>query len=70
MDSLKLLRERRLMTQEDLAEAAGVGIATISRFETGKVKPSLRTIRALAKPLRISAEELYDLVTSQQQRLL
>ena len=70
MDGLKALRERRLMTQEELARASGVGIATISRLETGKVKPSLKTIRTLAKPLGISAEELYDLLALRQQRLL
>ena len=70
MDDLKALRERRLLTQGDLAAAAGVGIATISRVETGRVKPSLRTIRALAKPLGMSAEEMYDLLLSRQQRLL
>lgn len=70
MDGLKSLRERRLLTQEDLAVAAGVGIATISRVETGKVRPSLRTIRALAGPLGMTAEELYNLLMLRQQLLL
>lgn len=70
MDGFKALREKRLMTQEDLAGASGVGVATISRLETGKVRPSLRTIRALAQPLGVSAETLYELLMSRQQRLL
>lgn len=70
MNGVKALRERRLMTQEELAAASGVGVATISRLETGKVKPSVKTIRALAKPLGMAPEELYELLVARQQRLL
>lgn len=70
MNTLKALRQKHLMTQEELALSSGVGIATLSRIETGKVKPSLRTIRALAKALDMSPEEMRGLLLSDQARLL
>jgi len=70
MNGLKALREKRVITQEELSSASGVGIATISRLETGRVKPSIKTTRALAKALGISPEELRELLVLEQQRLL
>ena len=51
---LKQVRERRVMTQEELATAAGVPVVTISRIEnghTGEPRPS--TVRKLAKALSV-----------------
>jgi len=70
MNGLKALREKRVITQEELSSASGVGVATISRLETGRVKPSIKTIRALARALGISPEELRGLLVLEQQRLL
>ena len=69
MNGLKALRDKRVISQEELSSASGVGVATISRLETGRVKPSIKTIRALAKALNISPEELHGLLMSEQQRL-
>lgn len=70
MNGLKTLREKRLMTQEELATASRIGVATISRIETGKVKASIKTMRALAQTLGMSPEELYEVLVSRQQHLL
>ncbi|MEE8469991.1 MAG: helix-turn-helix transcriptional regulator [Dehalococcoidia bacterium] len=70
MNSLRLLRQKQLLTQRELAVASGVGIATISRVEAGRVKPSLRTIRALARALDVNPEEMRELLLSRQARLL
>ncbi len=70
MNGLKMLREKLLMTQRELAQASGVGVATISRIEAGRVEPSLRTIRALARTLQRSPEEMRELLLSRQARLL
>jgi transcriptional regulator with XRE-family HTH domain len=70
MNGLKALREKRVITQEELSGASGVGVATISRLETGRVKASIKTIRALAKALGMSPEELRELLVLEQQRLL
>lgn len=44
------LRKQRLsagLLQEDVADKVGVSVFTISRFETGKRKPSEKTLRKL-----------------------
>lgn len=48
------LKERRQalgISQVDLAEMAGIGIATVKSIECGKANPSLRTVEALAEVL-------------------
>ncbi len=70
MNGLKTLRERRLVTQKELAKAAGVSVPTISRLETESVRPSIRTIRALAKALDMNPEQVRDLLLSKQQQLM
>lgn len=56
--TLKRLRKLRAMSQDELAEASGVGRATISRLERGKGSAHGRTIRALAETLGIEPSEL------------
>ena len=57
-DRLRDLRKRRLLTQEQLAERSGVGIATIVRVERNQVEPRGSTIRKLAEALSVDPEEL------------
>ncbi len=57
-DRLRDLRKRRLLTQEQLAERSGVGVATIIRVERNQVEPQGSTIRKLAEALDIEPEEL------------
>jgi transcriptional regulator with XRE-family HTH domain len=58
MSNLKKLREERLLTQEELAEKVGVTPLTISRWENSKRKPRLKSIRKLAKVLKVDAKDL------------
>ena len=69
-NGLRTLRQNQMMTQRELATASGVGIATISRIEAGRVRASLRTIRALACALSMSPSEMRELLLSRQPRLL
>jgi transcriptional regulator with XRE-family HTH domain len=57
-DRLRDLRKRRLLTQEELAEHSGVGVATIIRAERNQVEPRGSTIRKLAEALNVEPEEL------------
>jgi transcriptional regulator with XRE-family HTH domain len=57
-DQLRDLRKRRLLTQKQLAERSGVGIATIVRIERNQVEPRGSTIRKLAEALGVEPEEL------------
>jgi transcriptional regulator with XRE-family HTH domain len=55
---LKAIRTRRLLTQEELAERAGVSAATVVNVERNKQEPHFRTIRKLAKALNVDPTEL------------
>jgi transcriptional regulator with XRE-family HTH domain len=61
-DRLRDLRKRRLLTQEQLANRSGVGIATIVRVERNQVEPRGSTIRKLAEALDVEPEELVKVV--------
>ena len=55
---VKTVRERALLTQEELAGRAGIGTATLNRIEKDRVEPHFRTIRKLAKALDVDPSEL------------
>ena len=55
---LKNTRTRRLLTQEELAEKAGVSAATVVNIERDNQEPQFRTIRKLAKALDVDPTEL------------
>ncbi len=51
-DAVKELRQRLLVSQEELAQILGVSFATVNRWETGKHEPTIsakRKIRDLCK---------------------
>ena len=57
------VRERRLaagMTQEELAERAGVDRKSISRMETGAYSPSLDRVWRVADALQISLADFFE----------
>lgn len=58
MVRLREWRERRFLTQQQLAEAAGVAPATIVRIEQGQVTPNFGTLRKLAQALGCSLDDL------------
>jgi transcriptional regulator with XRE-family HTH domain len=57
-EKLKEIRTKRLLTQEELAEKAGVSAATVVNVERNNQEPHFRTIRKLAKALDIDPTEL------------
>ncbi len=57
-EKLKEIRTRRLLTQEELAEKAGVSAATVVNVERNNQEPHFRTIRKLAKALDVDPTEL------------
>jgi DNA-binding XRE family transcriptional regulator len=53
-------REKKLLTQEELAKELGVGIASISRWEQGHFEPTMKTkrkLRTLFRKAGIKEEE-------------
>jgi transcriptional regulator with XRE-family HTH domain len=55
---LKELRKLRALSQQELAEAAGVGRNTISRIEREDTGAHGRTLRRLADALGVDVAEL------------
>ena len=55
-DILKQRREFLSLTQQDLAEMAEVGVATIKDIERGKGNPALTTIKKILEVLGIEIE--------------
>jgi transcriptional regulator with XRE-family HTH domain len=54
-EKLKEARTKRLLTQEELAEKAGVSAATVVNIERNNQEPHFRTIRRLANALDVDA---------------
>jgi transcriptional regulator with XRE-family HTH domain len=52
---VKRERERALLTQQELAERAGIGLTTLNRIENDHAEPHFRTIRKIAKALDVNA---------------
>lgn len=57
---LKLIRERKALTQQQLAERAGVNRVTITRLEHGNDQPFPTTVRKLADALGVDPEDLME----------
>lgn len=45
--SIKSLRLQMLLTQDEFAKALGVSFATVNRWETGKSKPTIKTMKLI-----------------------
>lgn len=57
-EAVRQLREQRGLTQERLAQDAGVTTGTVSLIERGQSNPAWGTVKAIAKALGLSMEKL------------
>jgi transcriptional regulator with XRE-family HTH domain len=57
---LRELRDKASLSQEELAELAGVSRTTIAELELGKRAPHPKTRRKLAEALGVEPAELMD----------
>lgn len=55
---IRAVRLQRNMTQEQLAEAVGVGVTHVSHIETGNSIPSVQVLVDIINTLNCSADEL------------
>ncbi len=53
------LRHRADMTQEELAQAAGLGLDAIGRVERGHVTPSLETLQKIAQVFQLELADFF-----------
>lgn len=56
--NIKKLRQRKKLTQEELAEKLYVTRQAVSNWETGKNQPDIDTLKALAETLEVDVGEL------------
>ena len=56
--AIRELREKRDLSQEALAEKAGLTGRTVSAIETGNANPTWATVRDIASALRVSISEV------------
>ena len=59
-DRIKLYRENKNMTQNDLADILEVSAGTVSKYESGNLEPSIESIKRLAEVFEISIDELLN----------
>ena len=57
---LREWRERRLLTQRELAEKVDMSVGQINRIERGVHRPRLSTVRKLAEALSVSSDEIVE----------
>ena len=57
-NNIRAFREAAHLTQDELAERAGVNRVTIAKYESGRIEPSSATLPRLAAALHISADAL------------
>lgn len=57
---LKTLRKKAGLNQTQLAEAVGVSLLTLFRWEKGERQPRLEEIKSLAKALNVSENDLLN----------
>lgn len=60
-DRLRLMREQRDLSQEDLANRLDIKPLQIWRWETGKTKPNSETVMSLARALGVTSDYLLGL---------
>lgn len=46
-EDIKKIRRKAFLTQEDFAREIGVSFATVNRWETGRAKPNLKTMKLI-----------------------
>lgn len=56
---IKEIRKKRNLTQEKLAELAGIEIPSLSNIENGKNYPNNETLEKLSEALQVRPYELY-----------
>jgi len=61
MLTLKALRLHNFLTQEELAAKSHICRDTANQVERGRQKPAIRTIRKLAKALKVEPGDIKNL---------
>ena len=60
-ENLREAREKKKMSQKDVADIIGVAKSTYSLYESGNREPNVQTIKKISDALDVSADELLGL---------
>lgn len=58
--NIKRIRIEKELTQKKLGELCGIDEANLRKYENGRLKPSLNTIRRIAASLDVSLSDIID----------
>lgn len=58
-EKIRNLRKQNRLSQEQMAELLGINRATLSKYETGVIVPSLAQLRKIAQILNVSVVALF-----------
>ena len=59
-DKIKLYRENKKMTQNDIADILDVSAGTVSKYESGALEPSIKSLKRLSELFGVSIDELLN----------
>ena len=65
---VKVLRQSLRLTASEVAQAAGLSVAMLSKIENGQTAPSLATLQALAAALNVPITALFTQVRPEARR--
>ncbi|MCK3683980.1 helix-turn-helix transcriptional regulator [Maribellus sp. YY47] len=63
-DRIRILRESKGITQQNLAAICNFEKANLSRLEAGRTNPTISTLYKISQALEISIAELVDVETA------
>jgi DNA-binding XRE family transcriptional regulator len=62
-NAIKVWREYRGLSQQEVARSAGISVPYLSQLETNKRKGSVEVLSAIAKVLKVSIDDIVPLQT-------
>lgn len=66
--AIKMLRQQRDLTQEQLAEYLNVSISAVSQWESGKTVPDVSTLPVIADFFDVSLDNLFDRTSTKKEQ--
>lgn len=57
---IRSIRRSKKIKQEDLAHTAKIDYSYLNEIEAGKRNPSIKTIDAIARALKVSVKDLFE----------
>jgi transcriptional regulator with XRE-family HTH domain len=64
--AVRLTREKKKLTQETVAERAGIAVPTLSHLEAGHANPTWATVSDVAAALGVTVAELAKLAAKHE----